>query len=67
MVQLQAADFLAYEMRKAVVDHRDPFTKPKEFRKSFQAFFSCDVEQGNYREEQLTELCVSAKIPVREI
>jgi hypothetical protein len=67
IVQLQAADFLAYEMRKAVVDHRDPFTKPEFFRKSFQEFFSCDVEQGNYREEQLVDLCETAKIPIREI
>jgi hypothetical protein len=67
VVQLQAADFLAYEMRKAVVDRRDPMTKPEEFRKSFQAFFSCDVEQGNYREEQLLGLCKTAKIPMREI
>ena len=67
MVQLQAADFLAYEMRKAVVDRRDPMTKPELFRKSFQAFFGCNVEQGNYREEQLLELCSNAGIPPREI
>jgi hypothetical protein len=67
MVQLQAADFLAYEMRKAVVDHRDPMTKPEFFRKSFQTFFGCPVVQGNYREEQLLGLCRTAKIPIREI
>ena len=66
MVQLQAADFLAYEMRKAVVDHRDPMTKPEFFRKSFQAFFGCSVVQGNYREEQLLGLCKVAGIPRRE-
>lgn len=65
MVQLQAADLLVYEVRKAVVDHRDPMTKPEMFRKSFQAFFGCDVEQGNYREEQLLDLCEGAKIPAR--
>jgi hypothetical protein len=67
MVQLQAADFLAYEMRKAVVDHHDEFTEPEKFRKSFQAFFGCNVEQGNYRERQLLELCNTANIPIREI
>lgn len=66
MVQLQAADFLAYEVRKAVVDHPDKYTKPEEFRKSFQAFFSCDVEQGNYGESELLDLCEGAKIPIRE-
>ena len=64
-VQLQAADYLAYEVRKAVVDHRDPFTKPEEFRKSFQAFFGCEVDQGNYNEEHLLDLCEGAKIPER--
>lgn len=64
-VQLQAADYLAYEVRKAVVDHRDPFTKPEEFRRSFQALFSCEVDQGNYDEEHLLDLCEGAKIPER--
>ena len=66
MVPLQAADFLAYEIRKGVRDHRDKFTKPEEFRKSFQAFFSCDVEQGNYEESELLDLCDDAKIPIRD-
>lgn len=66
IVQLQAADFLAYEARKAVVDHSDKFTKPEEFRKSFQAFFSCDVEQGRYGEAELLDLCEGAGIPIRE-
>jgi hypothetical protein len=65
-VQLQAADYFAYEMRKAVVDHRDPMTKPESFRKSFQAFFGCEVDQGNYREQELLDLCDGAKIPIRE-
>jgi hypothetical protein len=64
-VQLQAADYFAYELRKAVVDHRDPFTKPEMFRKSFQAFFGCEADQGNYREQELLELCEDAKIPER--
>ena len=64
-VQLQAADYFAYELRKAVVDHRDPFTKPEVFRKSFQAFFGCEVNQGNYQEQELLELCEAAKIPER--
>lgn len=63
IIQLQAADLLVYEVRKAVVDHRDPMTQPEFFRKSFQAFFGCDVEQGNYREAQLLDLCEGAKIP----
>ena len=64
-VQLQAADYLAYELRKAVVDHRDPFTKPEMFRKSFQAFFGCEADQGNYDEQGLLDLCEGAKIPTR--
>ena len=64
-VQLQAADYLAYEVRKAVVDHRDPFTQPEMFRKSFQSFFGCEADQGNYREKELFELCETAKIPLR--
>jgi hypothetical protein len=64
-VQLQAADYFAYELRKAVVDHRDPFTKPEMFRKSFQALFGCEVDQGNYDEAHLLNLCDLAKIPER--
>lgn len=65
MVQLQAADFFAYELRKAVVDHPDLYTRPEEFRKSFQALFSIDVDQGNYGEAELREFCVTAHIPER--
>lgn len=65
LIPLQAADFLAYEVRKAVVDHPDKFTQPEEFRKSFQAFFNCDVDQGNYGEPELRELCEALKVPER--
>lgn len=64
-VQLQAADYFAYEVRRAVLIHPDKFTKPEEFRKSFQAFFGCDVDQGRYDEQGLMDLCEGAKIPER--
>jgi hypothetical protein len=67
MIQLQAADYFAYEIRKAIVDHPDKFTKPEEFRKSFQALFGCDVDQGNYGEQELLNLCEGAQIPHRDI
>lgn len=65
MVQLQAADYFAYELRKAVVDHRDPCTQPELFRKSFQALFGCEADQGNYRERELLNLCEAAHVPER--
>ena len=65
LIPLQAADFLAYEVRKAVVDHPDKFTRPEQFRKSFQAFFNCDVDQGNYGERELQELCEALNVPER--
>jgi len=66
MIQLQAADYFAYEMRKAIVDHPDKFTKPELFRKSFQALFGCEVDQGNYGERELLDLCEGAGIPIRD-
>jgi hypothetical protein len=67
-VQLQAADLFAYELRKAVVDHgHNPFTSPERFRKSFQALFDVDVEQGNYHEAELIDLCEIASISKRSI
>ena len=67
MVQLQAADYFAYELRKAIVDHSDdPYTRPEEFRKSFQAIMNVYVDQGNYREAELVELCNMSGIHKRE-
>lgn len=66
MVQLQAADYFAYELRKALVDHpNDPNASPEEFRKSFQAIMDVSVDQGNYGESQLIELCESSGIQKR--
>lgn len=68
LVQLQAADYFAYELRKAIVDHSDdPYKKPEEFRKSFQAIMDVTVDQGNYRESELLELCEISGIQKREI
>ena len=65
-VQLQAADIFAYELRKALVDHgHNPFTSPDKFRRSFQALFDVDVDQGNYGEPELIGLCESAGISKR--
>jgi hypothetical protein len=65
LVQLQAADHFAYELRKAIVDHPDAFTRAEEFRKSFQAIFPVRVDQGNYGESELRQFCVDARIPPR--
>lgn len=66
MVQLQAADYFAYELRKAIVDHPyDPHRKPEEFRKSFQAIMDVSVDQGNYRESELIELCETSGVHKR--
>jgi hypothetical protein len=68
MVQLQAADYFAYELRKAIVDHSgDPYEKPEEFRKSFQAIMDVTVDQGNYREVELIELCEVSGVHKREV
>lgn len=67
MVQLQAADYFAYELRKAVVDHANsPYTRPEEFRRSFQAIMDVSVDQGNYREAELVDLCKTSGVPRRK-
>jgi hypothetical protein len=65
VVQLQAADYFAYEVRKAIVDHPDIYTPPDIFRKSFQAIFDVEVDQGNYGVAELMELCADFSIPKR--
>jgi hypothetical protein len=66
VVQLQAADYFAYELRKAIVDHpNEPHAKPEEFRKSFQSIMDVAVIQGNYREIELVDLCDSIGVPKR--
>jgi len=65
MVQLQAADYFAYELRKAIVDHSSD-AKPEEFRKSFQAIMDVSVDQGNYREFELIDLCEASGVSQRE-
>jgi hypothetical protein len=68
MIQLQAADYFAYELRKAVVDHAgDPYTRPEEFRKSFQAIMDVPVDQGNYREAELIDLCETSGVQRRSL
>lgn len=65
LVQLQAADHFAYELRKASVDHPDAFTAPEAFRKSFRAIFQVPSDQGNYGEAELRQFCVDANIQPR--
>jgi len=66
MVQLQAADYFAYELRKAMVDHsNDRYRKPEEFRKSFQAIMDVAIDQGYYGESELVELCEASGLHKR--
>lgn len=63
VVQLQAADYLAYESRKAFVDRIKKQQKPH--RKSLQAILGVPILMGSTRAAQLARYCFSQKIAPR--
>jgi len=65
VVQLQAADFAAYELRKSMVDDPREEWLPWQYRRSFQALARIDSWWGHYTEKDLLAQCKLANIPRR--
>lgn len=57
MVQLQAADYLAYEIRKFIVDHPKIKAGEREFRKSLGALPGNSVRREFISQHRLISLC----------
>jgi hypothetical protein len=57
VIQLQAADFLAYEIRKARVTDPDETRTPEEHRITFRKLIWNESDWGTYREEDLIQSC----------
>jgi len=69
LVQLQAADFAAYEVRKAFKDNPDESWPIEKYRKSIRslATIDSDIEDwGRYREQELIALCEANHVSPRE-
>jgi hypothetical protein len=70
LVQLQAADFLAYEIRKAFKDDPTESWPVDRLRKSLKALagIRCsDEDWGKYTENDLVELCKAGSVPLRAV
>jgi len=68
IIPLQAADFPAYEIRKAMVDVGDG-ADPSLYRRSLRALVNSAVPPGTwgiYSEKNLIDVCENMKIPKRE-
>ena len=66
VVQLQAADYLAYEIRKFSVDRPKYRTGERNVRKSLQALTSVDVQHTYLTYENLVKLCEVKRVKRRE-
>jgi hypothetical protein len=66
IVQLQAADFAAYEMRKAYTSDPREEWMPWEHRKSLQALATIDCRWGRYTQKDLVTMCKKAPIRPRD-
>lgn len=68
VVPLQAADFAAYEMRKAFKDDPTESWPLHKYRKSLRALANIVSEEedwGRYKESDLMQLCKKGDIPLR--
>jgi hypothetical protein len=64
MLPLQAADFAAYEMRKAFLG-LGGYAPLSQYRKSIKALASIPAWWGQYKERDLVDLCNAAHVPLR--
>ena len=65
IVQLQSADFAAYEIRKAFRDDPDEVWPLEKYRKSLRALGSIDSHWGRFTERDMLSLCRKRQIPQR--
>jgi hypothetical protein len=65
VVQLQAADFLAYEIRKVEKDNPTETETIEDYRISLRKLAWNDSDWGRYSEQSLTQLCESIEIGKR--
>jgi len=65
LVQLQAADFAAYEMRKAYTDDPNEEWMPWEHRKSLQALGTIECWWGHWTVKNMVDACKKANIRPR--
>ncbi len=62
VVQLQAADFLAYEVRKVEKDDPSETRAIEDHRLSLRKLVSVESDWGGYTEKDLNELCENLRI-----
>jgi len=65
VIPLQAADFAAYELRKAAVDHPDSSGPIWKYRKSLRALAKIPAWWGKYSEDDLLTMCRNVPIKPR--
>jgi hypothetical protein len=65
VIQLQAADFAAYELRKAMVDDPNEEWMPWEHRKSLRALASIPSWWGYYKEKDMLQICRAVSVEPR--
>ena len=63
LVQLQAADFAAYELRKAMREDPNEEWMPWDHRRSLQALATIPGYWGRYKEADLLRIC--RRVPLR--